>query len=316
MTSKGKGAGTLHSGENRMKIALLGLDAAGKTSFVRTLQKKYSESIDLQPTKGIDRTRLRVLGKDVSLWDFGGQEAYRERYLRKEESLASVDLVLFLVDITDPARFDEAAGYFSSLIAQTDLGKVDQSRFVLCLHKSDPDRVMTDNAIIGNISLGSEKFREVIPTTQIFETSIFSPRTILSAISVGIQKTIQKQDIIDNMLEAFVEQTGSKAVHLLSSDAFSFGAYSLDSDSDTVCETLGFSFVEAWEAISSRGEDPKVIAMQLEKGWAFFNRVVLDKDNYLFLVTYASSEAAREPILQQIPAFTEKVSDIVRAISL
>ncbi|MFQ5978130.1 MAG: ADP-ribosylation factor-like protein [Candidatus Heimdallarchaeota archaeon] len=300
-----------------MKIALLGLDAAGKSSFLLTLQKKYSETVDLQPTKGINRTNLRILGQDVSIWDFGGQEAYRKKYFRDSKSLTSIDLVLFLLDVSDPKRFEKAIEYLSSLYAETDLGKIDQSHFVFCLHKADPDRVMEDDTILSSISLGSEKLREIVPGAHVFETSIFSPPTILSAVSVGIQKTgATKADVIEAELENFAEQTGSRAVHLLSADAFSFGTFSDTKNSETICEILGFSFVEAWQAITSRQEKPRAILMDLEAGWAFFNPIAIPNGDYPFLVTYTESEDAREPILQAIPAFAKKISDVLQAFSL
>ncbi|MHA2272981.1 MAG: ADP-ribosylation factor-like protein [Candidatus Hodarchaeales archaeon] len=292
-----------------MKIAILGLDAAGKTSFISTLRKKYSEALDPQPTKGISRTALNILGVELNFWDFGGQEAYRSMHLSKPESLASVDLVLYLIDVTDTERFDESIEYLSSLKPKLD---IDHSRFVFCLHKADPDRVMADDAILQNISLGSEKLRETMPGAQIFETSIFSPPTILSAVSVGIQQTVTKGDVVETQLKNFAEQTGSMAVNLLTSEALSFGTYADSAESETISETLGFSFVEAWETMASRGHQPVSLTMQLKHGWAFFLRVLLDKD-FLFLVIYAEAEEALGPILSNIPDFAEKISDVVRA---
>ncbi|MFQ5978129.1 MAG: ADP-ribosylation factor-like protein [Candidatus Heimdallarchaeota archaeon] len=298
-----------------MKIALLGLDAAGKTSFISTLQKKYSESVDPQPTKGIFRTELNILGVELNFWDFGGQEAYRSKYLKKPESLALVDLVLYLIDITDENRFDEATEYLSSLISQTDLGNVDHSQFVFCLHKADPDRVMEDDTILQNISLGTQKLREIVPGAHVFETSIFSPSTILSATSVGIRQTITKGDVVENQLKDFAERTGSRAVNLLTPEALLFGAYSDSQESKLICETLGFSSVEAWETMALRGNTPVSLTMQLRDGWAFFLRVPLEKD-YLFLVIYAEAEDALGPILTGIPDFAEKISDVIRAFTV
>lgn len=296
-----------------MKIAILGLDAAGKTSFISTLRRKYSEALDPQPTKGISRTTLNILGVELNFWDFGGQEAYRSMHLNKPESLASVDLVLYLIDVTDIERFDESIEYLSSLLAQTDLANVDRSRFVFCLHKADPDRVMADDTILQNISLGSERLRETMPGAQIFETSIFAPPTILSAVSVGIQRTVTKGDVVDSLLRNFAEQTGSMAINLLTSEALSFGTYADSAESETISETLGFSFVEAWETMASRGHQPVSLTMQLQHGWAFFLRVILEHKDFLFLVIYAEAEESLGPILTNIPDFAEKISDVVRA---
>ncbi len=299
-----------------LKIALLGLDGAGKTSFVHTIQKKYSDSISPKPTKGIARTHLQILGNDIAVWDFGGQEAYRNNYLRKKESLESIDVVLFIIDVTNPNRFNEAISYFTSLLNDTDLKSVAESNFLFCLHKADPDLVMKDDKILENISICSEKLREINPAATIQETSIFDPFGLFSIISAGIQLTgVTEPDLIKGKLQKFGEQTESETILLLSSDAYCFGEYSTNEEGHEFCESIAFSFIEAWQNITSKGDHPKIVEMELKNKWALFTTVPLVED-YLFLVVYTKSKNTRDLILNSIPKFAEQVSDLVKSVSV
>ncbi|MFX0209357.1 MAG: ADP-ribosylation factor-like protein, partial [Candidatus Hodarchaeota archaeon] len=68
-----------------MKIAILGLDNCGKTSFLSVISNNFGIIPTLRPTKGIERSSTDILGQEIFLWDFGGQEAYREGYLSTPE---------------------------------------------------------------------------------------------------------------------------------------------------------------------------------------------------------------------------------------
>jgi len=69
-------------GKEIVKIPVFGIQNAGKTSLIRSLQQEFSTITKLKPTKGIDRQKLKLLGKDISIWDLGGQARYRDGYFR------------------------------------------------------------------------------------------------------------------------------------------------------------------------------------------------------------------------------------------
>ena len=57
----------------------------------------------MYPTKNIERTTL--VEKNVVVWDFGGQETYRNEYLADPESyLSSISYAFYVVDVQDYYR--------------------------------------------------------------------------------------------------------------------------------------------------------------------------------------------------------------------
>jgi len=59
------------------KVALLGLDNAGKTSILTAMRKKFDvpEAVKgLKPTKKIERSSVTFMDHMIYLHDFGGQK--------------------------------------------------------------------------------------------------------------------------------------------------------------------------------------------------------------------------------------------------
>ncbi len=59
--------------EKTYKILFTGLDGAGKTSIILALQREFSKIAVIEPTRGPHRTTFKLLGREVSEWDLGGQ---------------------------------------------------------------------------------------------------------------------------------------------------------------------------------------------------------------------------------------------------
>jgi len=72
--------------QRKMKIILSGLDNVGKTSFILSVDRKFSKLIGLKPTRGADVSSIEALGTNIFLWDLGGQKRYQEGYLDKRIS--------------------------------------------------------------------------------------------------------------------------------------------------------------------------------------------------------------------------------------
>ncbi|UCD02288.1 MAG: 50S ribosome-binding GTPase, partial [Promethearchaeota archaeon] len=108
------------STKRQIKILLTGLDQAGKSSFLKGIEKKYSEIIKALPTKGVERTEEVIFeeqNSQISLWDLGGQKKYRERFLEQSKIyLYNIDLMFFFIDIQDVERINEALSLFNKII--------------------------------------------------------------------------------------------------------------------------------------------------------------------------------------------------------
>ncbi|GJQ15771.1 hypothetical protein GpartN1_g7562.t1 [Galdieria partita] len=85
--------------ERELRILLLGLDAAGKTTVAKRLL--HQDVTDVGPTFGFDIYTVEYQDYRINIWDIGGQESLRSYWKNYFES---TDGIIWVVDIADSAR--------------------------------------------------------------------------------------------------------------------------------------------------------------------------------------------------------------------
>lgn len=212
------------------KILMIGLDNGGKSSILAILQQKFSIIKNLLPTRGVKREKLDFFGFPLISWDLGGQAAYRENlyFNRPELFFTEVDLILYVVDIQDPDRFEEAADYFKQVLdVMKELEEV--TPILVVLHKSDQDfrRTLEWKK---NIKKVKDLFNPVVDDyTQFnidyYDTTIFQKETIMQMFSIALKKVSETSIIIENILEEFTTTVKGRATSLISQDGLIFGSF-------------------------------------------------------------------------------------------
>jgi len=121
-----------------MKISLVGLSGCGKTSIYLTTLGGMTplETRDLGPTVMHDVKSHNYLGLEISLWDFGGQEEYRQSYLERPQLLANTTALVFVLDLHQPEQYDEANRYYTDVYRAIQEGGGDPNIYVF-YHKYD-----------------------------------------------------------------------------------------------------------------------------------------------------------------------------------
>ncbi|MDX1798565.1 MAG: ADP-ribosylation factor-like protein, partial [Candidatus Lokiarchaeia archaeon] len=144
----------------KMKILFAGLDDSGKTSFLLSVDRKYSRLIGLKPTTGASIKSIEALGATIFLWDLGGQKRFREKYIDKAEIyLYEADLMFYFIDIKNKERFDESIVYLQNL--KDVLKDFNQDTpMVYILSKGDLDLLDTEE-IQYNIEFIENKLKEI-----------------------------------------------------------------------------------------------------------------------------------------------------------
>ncbi len=123
------------------KISLVGLDNAGKTAILHVLENKLNIDIfsKLRPTVGVNRGIIEKFGFTYTVLDMGGQERYRTDYIKNPEKyFVKIGLLIFVLDVQDPDRYDEAINYFKEILTILELLK-ENPEILIMLHKVDPD---------------------------------------------------------------------------------------------------------------------------------------------------------------------------------
>ena len=160
------------------KLLIMGLDKAGKTSIVLSLKGKTNllSFYNLNPTRGQEIHNMEMLNSDVNIWDFGGQEQYRQNYLERfNEFLTGTSKIVFVIDIQDQKRYELALDYFQKIIELLNKSEIEISIF---LHKCDPDLKETHPEITDEvISSLIQKIKDIMPSSlyfNIFKTTIYT----------------------------------------------------------------------------------------------------------------------------------------------
>lgn len=134
--------------EKELRILILGLDNAGKTTI---LKKFCGERIDsIEPTLGFNIKTLEHKGYKLNCWDVGGQKtirAYWRNYFEKTDGL------IWVVDSADVARLE---------VCRTELGKLLQQEklagasLLVLANKQDVLGALCPSEIASVLGLGGD----------------------------------------------------------------------------------------------------------------------------------------------------------------
>jgi small GTP-binding protein len=111
--------------QRQLKVLLLGLDAAGKSTLLQRLRHGDEAPATSMPTIGHDVERFEHAEAVYTLYDVGGQRQLRgqwERYFALEDLWGSaaerVSGIIFVVDAADASRFGEARQELHKLLSE------------------------------------------------------------------------------------------------------------------------------------------------------------------------------------------------------
>ena len=103
-------------GHKEMRILMVGLDAAGKTTILYKL--KLNELVTTIPTIGFNVDRIEYRNITFTIWDVGGQDKIRPLWRYYYENIQAV---IYVVDSNDRERAEEAALEFKKMMNEEQL---------------------------------------------------------------------------------------------------------------------------------------------------------------------------------------------------
>ncbi|MHA1368905.1 MAG: ADP-ribosylation factor-like protein [Promethearchaeota archaeon] len=294
-----------------VKIVFAGLDGAGKTSMIYGLEKKYSKLIEVRPTQGVSRTQSTLFGLTVSTWDLGGQERYRHKYIEKSELyLFQVDLIFYLLDITDEKRYDESLVYFFQIL-EILRGFGDYPPIIFCFHKMDPDRadITKLREKINELKIKIRSKASGFPL-KFFETTIFEPFSLINAFSYGLVVLNPNREIFLIQLERFAKLLNAKSVLLLNEKGLIISDYSSDEFVGNIFKLSAPHFATLYSNFSRfvTYSSKKAIYMLEDNIVCFY---ALDiKDNKIYMMIFLDYKTSIEDIDEKIDDFRVKIQDL------
>lgn len=108
-------------------ILILGLDNAGKTTFLEQTKTKFTKGYrGLNPAKitatvGLNIGRIDIHGVRLNFWDLGGQEELQSLW---DKYYAECHAVIYIIDSSDSERLDESRDSFDKMVSSEALNGV------------------------------------------------------------------------------------------------------------------------------------------------------------------------------------------------
>jgi GTPase SAR1 family protein len=215
------------------KILFTGLDDAGKTSIILSLQREFSKIAILSPTRGAQRRVFDFLGKEISEWDLGGQTAYRISYLKNPgKFFDGTEIAIYVVDIQNKPRIPEAVSYYKDVIEQFHKLEIEPPVYIF-LHKYDPALKRSAFNEMQDLVIDiKEQLKQAKNYKKLFfyETSIYDFVSIIGAMSEILLSLYPKSELIERTIIEFAKKVESEGIVIIDDNSLIIGSYYKDEE--------------------------------------------------------------------------------------
>ncbi|KAF7366050.1 hypothetical protein MVEN_00481200 [Mycena venus] len=132
-------------GKREIRILMVGLDAAGKTTILYKL--KLGEIVTTIPTIGFNVETVEYMNTSFTVWDVGGQDMIRRLYI---VYFQSTEGIIFVVDANDRERMSEAREELQRMLSEDELR---DAPFLVFANKQDLPNAMNTAEITEKLGL-------------------------------------------------------------------------------------------------------------------------------------------------------------------
>ena len=139
-------------GKKDVRILMVGLDAAGKTTIL--YQLKMSETVKTIPTIGFNVETLDYKGLNFTVWDVGGQDKIRILW---KHYYQNSDGIIFVVDSNDKDRVNEAS---EELMKMLDEEELKDCTLLIMANKQDLSDALSPKDVTDKLGVQNLKGRE------------------------------------------------------------------------------------------------------------------------------------------------------------
>eukprot|EP00005_Dracoamoeba_jomungandri_P003402 CAMPEP_0174257942 /NCGR_PEP_ID=MMETSP0439-20130205/7036_1 /TAXON_ID=0 /ORGANISM="Stereomyxa ramosa, Strain Chinc5" /LENGTH=169 /DNA_ID=CAMNT_0015341257 /DNA_START=46 /DNA_END=552 /DNA_ORIENTATION=+ len=139
-------------GKKEMRILMVGLDAAGKTTVLYKL--KLGELVTTIPTIGFNVETVQYKNLNFTIWDVGGQDKIRPLWRHYYQNTQGV---IFVVDSNDRERIGEAAEELQKMLREDELR---EAVLLVLANKQDLPNAMSVAEVTDKLGLHSMRNRK------------------------------------------------------------------------------------------------------------------------------------------------------------
>ncbi|MFX1327126.1 MAG: ADP-ribosylation factor-like protein [Promethearchaeota archaeon] len=305
--------------ESFLKIIVSGLDNAGKTSILTALDKKYDferDIIQLKPTIRVEYHKMNFLRNNAIFWDMGGQETYREIYINYQDVyFDSTDLIIYVIDIQDPDRFDNSLEYLNAILTFFSENEMDVP-VIITFHKYDPE-LRDDEKILANIDKLREKILEEYPNFNILfqRSSIFDIISIVQLVSYGLSVFDKKFFELSELLEYYIEIFNSQALIVFDRNGIIISEYYSEIEPNVYVSLL--ESMKEHLFLLKRMDEEKVegnFDFASTEGILFSYLLRMKIKNDLFFVSAVLKDIYKDNFFEKFPEFLDELVKILEQL--
>jgi len=307
---------------DKIKLILAGLDFAGKTSFLNSLEEKYSALINIKPTLGADRREYKLSKFKIQTWDLGGQKMYRDQYFGdKRLFFDDTDVLFFLFDVQDKDRDKEAFDYLRRILDVFEKNE-ETPHLTVCWHKSDVD-LLDRPEFLQRIKSLEEKLEKITNgyRYKTFQTTIFEKWSVVKAFSEGVIRASPKKILIDTRLKDFAKRTFSSACMLLDGSYLVLGSNTNNEQLLEIIEAVVAQTGSAFSKLDRYDIHASNMIISLKPG-EYYQEIMGKEMLVLYVpvqvkdVTFSLLSLTKNPntlklMLKHSPELAEKISEIL-----
>nr|ACO11413.1 ADP-ribosylation factor 4 [Caligus rogercresseyi] len=139
-------------GKKQMRILMVGLDAAGKTTILYKL--KLGEIVTTIPTIGFNVETVEYRNICFTVWDVGGQDKIRPLWRHYFQNTQGI---IFVVDSNDRERIFEAREELQKMLQEDELR---EAHLLVFANKQDPPEAMNAAELTDKMGLNDLRSRK------------------------------------------------------------------------------------------------------------------------------------------------------------
>ncbi|XP_055907431.1 ADP-ribosylation factor 2-like [Eupeodes corollae] len=135
--------------KENMRILMIGLDAAGKTTILYKL--KIGDVVTTIPTIGFNVETVEYKNFRFTVWDVGGQTTIRQLWYHYFQNSKAI---IYVVDSSDRERIDKAESELSAVLESDELR---DAKILLLANKQDLPNALTPSQLADKMKMHDRK---------------------------------------------------------------------------------------------------------------------------------------------------------------
>jgi len=261
--------------EETYKILFTGLDGAGKTSIILALKREFSKIALIEPTRGARRSSFKLLGREITEWDLGGQKRYLISYLKNPNKyFDGTEIAIYVIDILDASRLKESLSYFYDVVDKFKELKI-EPYINIFFHKYDPKLIQSvEEQIQSEILALKKEITESVnyEKIQFYTTSIYNLYTIMNAMSKMLLELFPKSELMQKTIDEFARKLDCEGLIIVDKNSIILGSCFKDDESKKLLSSTIAYFLtlnDVFEDMGIEQQEDQIVVRKMGKHFLF-----------------------------------------------